>query len=265
MKATYITFLLIIIFIACFSYTEPITNPTISTNDMKQEHQKLLKNILHMQTVEQSLYNNLKADPKSSSNTVSNINKISNYRNRLFDKLLNESNEAIKVTPKMEQENQLFGEINNELGKMKQLVSLNKNKKYENMKMAEINNYYNDRSKAYASFYKFLFYCSIPLLIISVLMKRNIIPSMYGNILIGIVLFITLFWGGAQYYDIISRNNMNFNEYDLGGDFDTGDTEPSELEGGSLWSTGCIDDSCCAKGTIYDKSKGLCVIQPTQN
>jgi hypothetical protein len=127
------------------------------------------------------------------------------------------------------------------------------------MKMAEINNYYNERSKAYVSFFKFLFYCSIPLLIISVLINRNILPSMYGKILIGIVLFVILFWGGTQYYDIISRNNMNFDEYDLGHEFNTENTAPRGLEG-SLMPTGCINSSCCAPGTIYDNSKGLCVI-----
>jgi hypothetical protein len=264
MKATYITFLCIIIFIACFSNTEPLTNQPVSADAMKQEHKGILNNIVKSQNVEQQLYNNLKTKPNQTTNIINSINKLSDYRNTLFDKLLTESNTAINVTPKMEQENQLFGEINDELGKMKQQLSLNKNKKYENMKMAEINNYYNERSKAYVSFFKFLFYCSIPLLIISVLMKQNILPIMYGNVLIGIVLFFTIFWGGARYYDIISRNNMNFDEYDLDWEFDTGGTAPGGFEG-SLFPAGCIDENCCAKGTIYDKSKGVCVIPSSQN
>jgi hypothetical protein len=260
MKATYITFLFIIIIIACFSFIEPLANPKEpkeSNQSIPQtDHKKILMQIVNLQTMEQSLYNNLNNDPKKASNAVSNINKIAMYRNELFDKLINDANTAIKSSPKMEKDNRLFGEINNELGKRKRQLSTGN--KFENMKMAEINNYYNERSKAYVSFFKFLFYCSIPLLIISVLINRNILPSMYGKILIGIVLFVILFWGGTQYYDIISRNNMNFDEYDFGREFNTEDTSGGPTD--SPYPTGCIDSNCCAPGTIYDNSKGLCVI-----
>ena len=264
MKATYITFLVSIIIIACVSNTEALTNAKDSTDAIKQEHRQLLKNIAKAQTVEQSLYNHIKTDPTETTKIVSSINQMAQYRNKLFDKLLSDSTTAIKTTPEMEQNNILFGEINDELGKINQQVSFNKNQKFEHMKQAEINNYYNERSKAYVSFFKFLLYCSIPLLIISVLMNRNIIPSMYGNILISIVIFIMIFWGGARYYDIISRNNMNFDEYDLDWEFDTGGGSlPSGFQGPSL--TGCIDEGCCAKGTIYDKDNGVCVLPLAKN
>ena len=265
MKAIYITFLVIIILVACVSNTEALTNVDDSTSALKQEHNLMLKNIAKMQTVEQSLYNSIKTNPKETSNIISSIKKMEQYRNKLFDKLLSESDTAIKITPEMEQNNILFGEINDELGKMEQHLSINKNKKYEKMKMAEINNYYSERSKAYVSFFKFLFYCSIPLLVISILMKQNIVPSKYGNVLIGIVLFVTIFWGGLRYYDIISRDNMNFNEYDFDSEFDTEGSAPSGFSGDSLMPTGCIDESCCAKGTTYDNAKGVCVITGTKN
>ena len=83
MKLTYIAFLLAILLIACLSNTEPLTN---TVDNMKQEHKQILKNIVHMQSVEQSLYNNLKTSPKKSYNIVQNINKIADYRNKLFNK-----------------------------------------------------------------------------------------------------------------------------------------------------------------------------------
>jgi hypothetical protein len=270
MKATYITFLFIIIFISCFSSIEPFTDKNSdvdasfainTTKEMGAKHRNLLDKIRTTQFTEQALYDNLTNDPTSSSNNISHINMIAAHRKKLFAKLLTDYNTVTKVSPKLAEEDELFGEIKTELGKRQHQLSTGD--KFENMKMAEINNYYNLRSKAYISFFKFLFYCSIPLLIISVLMNRNILPIMYGKILIGIILFIIIFWGGTQYYDIISRDNMNFEEYDLGHEFDTDD-----IGGGSgqfPFPTGCINSTCCSEGTIYDSSIGACVIPPSEN
>jgi hypothetical protein len=263
MKATYITFLLSIILISCISYSEPLTDGP--DNDTIEEHNGLLTKLVDMQVMEQKLFNRLTpgTDAQESSNIVSNIKKIATYRNNLFDKLLSDATAVIDMSPEMEKNNILFGEIKNELGKMKHSVSFNKTQKFENMKMAEINNYYNERSKAYVSLFKFLFYCSIPLLILSVLINRNILPNVYGNILIGIVLLFTIVWGGTRYYDIISRDNMNFNEYAFDGDFNTR-TAPAGFSGPAVLP-GCIDEACCNEGTIYDKSKGVCVIPSSKN
>ena len=196
---------------------------------------------------------------------ISNINNMAKYRNTLFEKLLAESENSSSQSPKTKKDSILLDNITDEVDKMKQLLALNENKQHENIKMAKINNYYSDRSKAYISFFKFLFYCSIPLLLLAVLINRNILPSRYGNILIGIVLICTIFWGGSIYYDIISRDNMNFNEYDFDNDFDTnGGTPPRGFEG-SFWPTGCTNEDCCAEGTIYDDTNGICVAPSTKN
>lgn len=266
MNATYITFLITIILIASLSNTEGLTNEENNTADMKAEHNQLLKDLTQSQGVEQALYNNLKNGPTDNDNIVNNINKMAEYRTSIFDKLLNLSRKSSTRSPKHDTESKLLDEITNEITLLKQQISSTKNSKPENIKQAEINNYYSERSKAYVLLFKQLFYCSWPLLIISVLMNRRILPSRYGVPLIGIVLLFTIYWGGSIYYDIISRDNMNFNEYDFESNFNTTatSTPPRGFEG-SFWATGCTNEDCCAKGSIYDTSKGVCVIPSEKN
>ena len=78
---------------------------------------------------------------------------------------------------------------------------------------AEINTYYAKQYAAQAGVMKLLVWVCIPLLLIAVLKRRNMITANLANVLSGLILVVGLILFIVRVYDLSSRNNMNFDEY----------------------------------------------------
>ena len=59
-----------------------------------------------------------------------------------------------------------------------------------------------------------------------------------------------------KYMDILARDNMNFNDYDFDTIYDDNLHDLGKTTG-NLPKV-CVDQGCCAKGTIYDTDLGQC-------
>jgi len=85
--------------------------------------------------------------------------------------------------------------------------------KTAHQRLAEINTYYAKEYAARTGVMKILVFTCIPLLIIALLKKKNIIPTAIANIasiiisIIGLIIFI------RKIYDLSDRSNMNYDEY----------------------------------------------------
>ena len=274
MNEIYMLFLLSIIIISGLSDTEPIESfagsqhdgeppnfVEMNPNQIRGAISELRKNMEENNNLQVHLLSTV-GGPNTGQNitTRNKIQSLEAERSQKMFELQQKVATASLINPKMKENKKLFGKINSELGKVNKHFAFTEDKKFENMKMAEINNYYNDRSKAYVKFFKFLFYCMIPILILALLINRNIIPTLYGNILLGIFIFFILIWGGSRYYDLISRNNMNFNEYDYDSDFNI--DEVNLGSGDASTPVGCFNEHCCNDGTEYNEEEGICEVIP---
>ena len=56
--------------------------------------------------------------------------------------------------------------------------------------------------------------------------------------------------------DILARDNMNFNDYDFDTIYDDNLNNLGKTTG--YLPKMCVDQACCAKGTIYDEDLGQC-------
>tara|TARA_Y100000766_G_C18406225_1_gene365104 strand:- start:3 stop:548 length:546 start_codon:yes stop_codon:yes gene_type:complete len=142
--------------------------------------------------------------------------------------------------------------------------------------MVEINTYYSKKYKAYGDLMKVIIMICIPILILSILSNKNIIPSSIAR---GVSIFIILIASVyiiTQMYDLYIRNNMNYDEYDFSFDAkqqlkeDTGHGKnitqvlKDELKdiidpAKKKFNIGCIGSECCSNDMIYDKQINRCV------
>jgi hypothetical protein len=137
-----------------------------------------------------------------------------------------------------------------------------------NMRMTEINTYYGEQYKSYIELIKSIIWFSLPILILSILKQKELLPESILNLLIGLVLLMGISYTLWIYYDFSRRSNMNFSEYEW--DFSKpakSDEKPSTIvkdENGmkSLSETlgmGCIGMECCSDGMTYDPVLNKCV------
>ena len=139
--------------------------------------------------------------------------------------------------------------------------------RYSKMRMAEINNYYSDKYNTQTKVMKTIVYFCIPILILGLLMKKAIIPSNIALILMAIILGIAIVIVLLQLFDISSRDNMNFSEYNFPFDPSSVDSsnlgDPNDQPVRVDLSLSCAGQSCCPEGnpngTKWDSSNQQCV------
>jgi hypothetical protein len=141
--------------------------------------------------------------------------------------------------------------------------------------MVEINDYYGKRYGAQADLMKTITLFCIPLLILAVLMQKGIIPRNIGGGLMSLILVIAILYCGRMWWDISSRDNMNFDEYNWYWDPAANDPtvyeyDKEQVQGAvdesedALQGLGkdlgtCVGDACCSSGMSFDQDKLQCV------
>ena len=135
--------------------------------------------------------------------------------------------------------------------------------------MAEINDYYSEKYSTQTNVMKTIVYFCIPIIILGILMKKEIIPKNIALGIIGVIAGICIFIVIMQSIDIMRRSNMVFSEYkftsnpdELATEAGSGNgTQPQAMD----MSLNCIEEACCPTGnsfgTVWDASNNQCVTQ----
>ena len=115
----------------------------------------------------------------------------------------------------LEQQEEATQAITNEVKNVKSLNN-NLHQQIDNKKrMVEINNYYGDRYSHQIELMKLIIYISVPILLISFLTKKGLLPFNISLLLSGIILIIGFVFIIRKINDLANRNNMNYSEYDF--------------------------------------------------
>ena len=131
-------------------------------------------------------------------------------------------------------------------------------------RMAQINTYYTRNYEANTEVMKNVIYISIALIILAVLRKKELIPGSISTL--GVIFILTMggIVVGGQVFDIMRRNDHDFDKYDWNFNEDqlnkqkliqqdTGTTNLSDI------SAYCYGASCCYEGTVWDETRKKCV------
>ena len=246
----------------------------------------ILNQIKGLQDTEQSLMTKLdiaassagfnSSDPEITT-LLSNINNISETRKALFeavsDKLavLQEgvSDSRVNLVGQLTLLKVAESQLNDAKTKMSSLENRNDTK----MRLVQINTYYGKRYEFQGKLMQKIIMVCIPLLVLFILKKKSMIPELIANYAIGITIAVGAFFIIRNMWDIYTRSNMNFDEYDW-------KYEDPSKSAPSIWQYNkdnllkidnplktlmknlgiCVGDDCCADGLYFDKEKQKCVI-----
>jgi len=248
-----------------------------------------LLQIQELQTKEKALYAKLEslsaagAPVSDQEQTVNKINELSQMRIGLFQQLTemydqmqtNVANTRVDLVDQMT----VVGVVEQQLNAAKTTLNTIKGTQQGKMRMVEINTYYGKQYLAHTGVMKLIIMVCIPLLILAILRKKDIIPSNIAGILITIVMVVGGFLIIRRLIDLAQRDNMNYDEFDFF--FDPASQDPTvweydkeQLEGTNIMQDieddaqyvadsmglGCIGENCCGDGMTYDSDTEKCVI-----
>ena len=145
----------------------------------------------------------------------------------------------------------------------KRLKTDNSNKR----RMAQVNTYYTKNYEANTDVMKNIIIVSVALIILAVLRKKNLIPESIGTL--GVIFVLTLggIVVGKQAFDIMRRNDHDFDKYDWTFNEDEmnkkklldQNSNPSNLSDMGLGMAACYGPGCCADGTSWNSEMGQCL------
>jgi len=147
-------------------------------------------------------------------------------------------------------------------------------------RMTEINNYYSNMNTYLNIVMRNLVIILAVLIFFTVLSKKGILPGNISTMVTVICVLGIIGYVIYTIYDINIRDRFNFSEYVIPFDLTAKRLEPSgnetgftdirkvlgnELMGGINQLQGltdtCIGNACCSTGTIYDVTRGSCILE----
>jgi hypothetical protein len=131
-------------------------------------------------------------------------------------------------------------------------------------RMAQVNTYYTRNYEANTEVMKNIIYVSVALIVLAVLRNKELIPASISTL--GVIFILTMggIVIGKQVFDIMRRNDhefdkydWNFNEDDMNNKFVQQTADPSKPMDLGM-SGACYGPGCCDTGTTWDAARGLC-------
>jgi len=216
-------------------------------------------------------------------NLVIQINKLSTIRTNLYKTIPSTYNKQVddltQTYNALTEKRDMVDLAEKELNQFKKNVNNSDSNLGNKMRMVEINTYYSKKYKAYATLVYLMIIFTLPILVLSILRKRSLIPNMIADLLIAIILVLGSYLVIQKLYDITWRDNMNFDEYNWWYNIDANDPTVYQYNKAQWESTqfgdairdkttdaikglgmGCYGEGCCSAQTVYNKTLGQCVI-----
>lgn len=150
---------------------------------------------------------------------VSDIKEIATIRSKLFDTMLNNASNNLKVNEQMDSTLEAKKTIvtlkETALGQQRATLQAAQLPTNESRRMVGINTYYDKQYEARVKIMKFIVLICFIIIFLIVLLKLGWLSQELVTVLVVVTLFGGLFYAGSLIYDMYQRNNINFDEYDF--------------------------------------------------
>ena len=216
---------------------------SVQSNPNVNKQNSLLQKIQELQQLKTSLYTNM------SNNYATTQSNVAISRNSLVNEMA------------------VGGIVENEMINAQKNLSALQNGRYNKLRMTEINDYYSDKYDTQSKVMKTIVYFCVPILILGILTKKELVPQNIALIIISILIGVAIVVVVLQVIDIMRRDNMNFSEYNF--QFDPNSvTVPSSSNDADQpmkidLSLPCAGEACCPRGntygTVWDAKNKQCV------
>jgi len=237
--------------------------------NVQANNEQIINDIQSLQQMEQQLFNNLEANPNLSiqqqENIIEKMNQISNMRINLYQTLsgINSyyQNALDSSVGTLQEQIIAIGIVESELNHAKEKLARLEVEKNNKIRSVEINTYFGDKYAEHSQLMKIIIFTLVPVIIVSFLYSKSILPKIVYYVLIVIITLIGAYFFWNRYASIIMRDNMNYQEYD----FPFNESELANVGSSSdPWQTNsmlgtCIGDACCSNGMTYDASLNQCI------
>ena len=194
-----------------------LNNVSLDMSSLSDSEEQTIANIENLQKIETDLYNTLENNlnnniltQEEQENIINKINEVSTMRINLFNSLTSSySFYQSNVSSSNSVLNNQIASLNianEQLNSLK--IRLNKimNKNINNRRLIEINTYYGKQYDAYSSVMKYILIICVPILILSILSNKNIIPENIYSLLVIIILVIV----NHSFFMFIPMHNRNY-------------------------------------------------------
>ena len=168
----------------------------------------------------------------------------------------------------------LLGVVEDQLNKAKESLDNLQNNNDTKMRLVEVNTYYGKRYAAQSKLMKMVILICIPVLILFILKNKGLLPELISKYAIAITIAVGVIFVGRAAWDISTRNNINFDEYEW-------NYEDPSSQVPTIWQYNkehmfnldnpikalmsnlglCVGSNCCANGMYFDTSKQQCTTQ----
>jgi hypothetical protein len=243
----------------------------IMTDNLQERNDKLLNNIKALQTTEMKLYNSLENQQLTfdqKQQIIDQINKISQMRINMYailkDSYSNYQQNVSTSRNTLNDQIVAIDVIENELNNSKRRLNYLQEEKSNKLRLVGINTYYGKQYNAHKEVMKTVVYVCIPVLILTILANKGILPGQLNLLLSGVIIIIGCILIGYQIIDLFNRDNMNFDEYNWyfnKNNIDTSLTSSSDsnFDPWAMIPYTCIGAECCDDNNTYDSSQNKCI------
>jgi hypothetical protein len=252
---------------------------TDTTNNLQGRNDQIIDTIKSLQTTEMKLYDSLESKSLNSDQKqqiIEKINQISQMRIELYASLKDSysyyQQDVSQSRNTMNDQMVSIDVIENELNDSKRRLNLLESQKDNKIRLVEINTYYGKQYDAHKQIMQIVVIICIPVLILTVLAGKGILPPKLTALIAGIIIIIGLFIIGGKIIDLSNRDNLNYDEYNWYFNKDEAPTSSTEIdtsaEGSDPWATPsytCVGAECCYDNSVYDETQNMCIPKAKSN
>jgi len=248
-------------------------------SDIQEGQIQTITDISELQNIEKDYFSRLNLGlindsltPDEKDALVQKINEISQMRVNLYKNLNStyqfyETNVSSTQNTLAEQ-SAAIDIVESELNNAKMLLKQIEEEKNNKLRLIEINNYYGEKFSDQSRIMKIIIAICVPILILSILANRGLIPNQIFLILVIAIPVVGGIFLLRVIYDSYMRNNMIYDEYDF--TFDKSKAPPVDLNAASNAASSdnsnsntCVGQMCCASNETYSPEINKCQPNPT--
>jgi hypothetical protein len=248
--------------------------PGTTTNngipDISQNNEEILHNIQMLQNSEQELMRDLESNPGLSSQQqqkiIQKIQQLTEIRSGLYTTLSGLNNfyqsALSSSTGTLSEQAAAIDIVESELNRSKRRLQYLEMEKNNKIRLVEINQYYGDKYEEHTTLMKIVIFTLIPIIILTIVYNTGLLPSRIYHVLFIIIGVVGAVYFWKTYTSIITRDNMNYNEYNWA--FDAKSAPKGKGSDKDPWAGignlgTCIGEACCQPDQTYDNTLNQCI------
>jgi hypothetical protein len=243
---------------------------------MQELNDQILSDIQQLQELEKGLYAKMEAlsaakqlTQKDKDEIIANIDELSKLRVSLYETLKNNYDHyqttSITTSNTYDQQTTAVAVVEKELSDAKARLESMQDDKNNKIRYIGVNTYYGKQYDEHSKIMKIIIFMCVPIIILSILSSKGIIPGTLVAIITGIVFAVGILFLGKTVLSILNRDKMNYDRIDWNFDPASAPDDSDNLNGDgdvdpwAIASKTCIGQACCDQGSTYDETQNMCL------